>query len=115
MESQLARVTKLLKIADPDGWLKPGTAAAERAKAAAVAAAAGAEARVKAAAAKAAAAAAKKQKEEEVSGCLLCLATACRICVLVRCFVCPTQSRGPWHASHREDVQGGYSCKACLW
>lgn len=67
VESQLARVTKLLKIADPDGWLKPGTAAAERAKAAAVAAAAGAEARVKAAAAKAAAAAAKKQKEEEAA------------------------------------------------
>lgn len=32
-EVQLARVAKLLRIVDPDGWFKPGTAAAERAKA----------------------------------------------------------------------------------
>lgn len=28
VEAQLARVEKLLRIADPDGWLKPGSKAA---------------------------------------------------------------------------------------
>ncbi|GIL77354.1 hypothetical protein Vretimale_2815 [Volvox reticuliferus] len=68
VEAQLARVTKLLKIADPDGWLQPGSAAAGRACAAAAAAAAAfsGDRRVKAAIAMAAAAAAKRRKEEEV-------------------------------------------------
>ncbi len=28
LDAQLARTEKLLRIADPDGWLKPGTQAA---------------------------------------------------------------------------------------
>ncbi|GIL63581.1 hypothetical protein Vafri_17621 [Volvox africanus] len=71
VEAQLTRVTKLLRIADPDGWLQPGSAAAGRACAAAAAAAAAAavpeDRRVKAAIAMAAAAAAKRRKEEEIA------------------------------------------------
>lgn len=64
VQTQLARVTRLLRIADPDGWIQPGSAAAERARASAVAAAE--DRRVKAVMATAAAAAAKRRKEEQV-------------------------------------------------